>query len=80
MIIHGQESLSKDLVDPDKFPIWDLKAPKNLFYSTWATVLGKLRYEHGHQLIVRDSLIEHPDGGRGVFAVLPHQKKTIPMG
>ena len=53
MVIHGEQTTTTDLVDPDKFPIWDLKVAKNLFYSTWGTVLGRLRYELGHQLIVR---------------------------
>ena len=77
MIIHGQETKTTDLVDPDKFPIWDLKPAKNIFYSTWGTVIGRLRYDLGHQLIVRESLVEHPEGGKGVFAVLPHCKDSI---
>ena len=80
MIIHGQETTTTDLVDPDKFPIWDPKIAKNIFYSTWGTVIGKLRYDLGHQLIVRESLIEHPEGGKGVFAVLPQSRSVILAG
>lgn len=57
MIVKGAESLVKDLVDPDKFPIWDLKKKPNIFYSIWNTILGKIRYDTGFQLVVQNSLI-----------------------
>lgn len=55
--MRGTESLVKDLVDPDKFPIWDLKKKPTTFYSIWNTVLGAIRYDIGHQLVVKNSLI-----------------------
>jgi hypothetical protein len=44
MIIKGKESLIKDIVDPDKFPVWDLKKKPDLYYSIWNTIMGKIRY------------------------------------
>lgn len=80
MMVRGKESLSKDLVDPDKFPIWDLKKKPNVFYSIWNTIMGKIRYDIGHELTVRNSFIEHPAGGRGVFVNLASHKKEIQIG
>lgn len=60
MMIRGKEELSKSIVDPDKFPIWDLKKKPNVFYSIWNTIMGKVRYDIGHQLVVKNSLLEHP--------------------
>lgn len=34
----------------------------------------------GHQLIIGDSLVEHPSGGRGVFIVLKKNKHKILPG
>jgi hypothetical protein len=34
----------------------------------------------GHELIVKNSLIEHPEGGRGVFILLASHKKQIEIG
>lgn len=42
--------------------------------------MGKIRYDTGHQLVVRNSLIEHPEGGRGVFVSLPAYKKHVEVG
>lgn len=42
--------------------------------------MGKVRYDTGHQLVVRNSLIEHPEGGRGVFVSLPAYKKHVEVG
>lgn len=80
MMVRGRESLTKDLVDPDKFPIWDLKKKPNVFYSIWNTIMGKIRHDLGYELVVRNSLIEHPDGGRGVFVNLAARKKQIEIG
>ena len=77
MILRGQESLSKDIVDPDKFPIWDLKKKPTIFHSIWNTIMGKIRYDIGHELTIKNSLIEHPEGGRGVFVNLAAHKKQI---
>lgn len=70
----------RDLVDPDKFPVWDLKKRPNVFYSIWNTIMGQIRYDMGHQLIVKNSLIEHPEGGRGIFVELSGNKKQIEIG
>jgi hypothetical protein len=42
--------------------------------------MGNLRYDIGHQLIIRDSQIEHPAGGRGVYMILSKQKQKIEIG
>lgn len=38
MIIKGTKSNIKDLVDPDKFPVFDLKKAKNMFFSVWEEI------------------------------------------
>ena len=57
MIIKGSLSNLKDIVDPDKFPMWDLKETKDIFYSRWPEIEGALRYDLGHQLVVGESLV-----------------------
>jgi hypothetical protein len=42
--------------------------------------MGKIRYNTGHELIVKNSLIEHPEGGRGVFVSLAAHKNQIEIG
>lgn len=76
-MLRGKESLMKDLVDPDKFPVWDLKKKPTTFFSIWNSVMGKIRYDIGHELVIRNSLIEHPEGGRGVFVKLAKHKKQL---
>lgn len=34
----------------------------------------------GHQLIIKNSLIEHHEGGRGVFVELAQRKEQIEVG
>ena len=43
----------------------------------WGWVMGRIRHEVGFQLAVRDSKVEHPEGGRGVKVLFSRQKKTI---
>lgn len=57
MIIDTSKSDVKDLVDPDKFPIWDLKETKPVFSQLWGWVMGKIRHELGFQLVVRSSKV-----------------------
>lgn len=45
------------LVDPDKFPIWDLKQYMPVYQSLWGHYLALLRYEIGFQPIIRDSQV-----------------------
>lgn len=47
MLTRGGFSSVKDLVDPDKFPIWDSVKSNNLLYSKWNYIMGKLRYDIG---------------------------------
>jgi hypothetical protein len=80
MISDTSQSTITDLVDPDKFPIWDLKQQTPIYKSLWGSYLGKIRYDIGHQMIVRDSQIEHPASGKGVYLVLPEIKKKLNIG
>lgn len=68
------------LVDPDKFPIWDLKQYTPVYRSLWGHYLAQLRYDLGFQPIVRESQVEHVAGGRGVYLVFSNFKKQIDMG
>ena len=43
----------KDIVDPNKFPIWDLKQTTPIYKSNWNNYMGELRYNLGFQLLVR---------------------------
>lgn len=38
MLYKGEKSESKDVVDPDKFPIWQLKKKADIFYTLWEEV------------------------------------------
>ena len=49
---HNAEE-STALVDPDKFPIWDLKKYTPIYKSLWNHYLGQIRYDLGFQPIVR---------------------------
>lgn len=69
-----------DLVDPDKFPIWDLKSYSPVYKSIWDYHLAELRFDIGFQPIIRQSQVEHIAGGRGVYAMLSHQKEKIKTG
>lgn len=42
-----------ELVDPDKFPIWDLKKYSPIYRSLWENYLADLRYDLGFQPIIR---------------------------
>lgn len=68
------------LVDPDKFPIWDLKQYSPVFRSLWGHYLAQMRYDIGFQPIVRDSQVEHVAGGRGVYLVFSNFKKKVEIG
>jgi hypothetical protein len=46
-----------DLVDPDKFPIWDLKSYNPVHKSNWGCHLAELRFEIGFQPIIRQSQV-----------------------
>ena len=48
---HSQDSTA--LVDPDKFPIWDLKKYTPVYRSLWSNFLPQIRYDLGFQPIVR---------------------------
>ena len=37
----------KDLVDPDKFPIWDSMKRNSILYPKWNYIMGKIRYDLG---------------------------------
>lgn len=41
------------LVDPDKFPIWDLKKYNPIYRSLWTNYIPKMRYDLGFQPIIR---------------------------
>lgn len=68
------------LVDPDKFPIWDLKQYSPVFRSMWGHYLSQLRYTLGFQPIVRESQVQHVAGGRGVYLVLSAFRKKVEIG
>ena len=68
------------LVDPDKFPIWDLKHYSPVYRSLWEHYLAKLRYDIGFQPIIRESQVEHIAGGRGVYMVLSSFRDKIKVG
>jgi len=58
MIIDSQKNQNTTaLVDPDKFPIWDLKKYKPIFRSLWHNYIPHLRYDLGFQAIIRESQI-----------------------
>ena len=57
MVIDTSKSNVKDLVDPDKFPIWDLKLAQAVYSQSWSWVMGAIRHSLGFQLVVRDSKI-----------------------
>lgn len=57
----------KDLVDSDKFPIFDLSYKIPLWRSNWVTVENKLKKKVGFLLRVRESSLMHKDAGKGVF-------------
>ncbi len=48
---------STALVDPDKFPIWDLKKYSSVYQSLWTYHLAQLRYDLGFQVIIRESQV-----------------------
>lgn len=60
MVIDTSRANVKDLVDPDKFPIWDLKVARPVYSQLWGWVMGRVRHDVGFQLVVRDSKVEHP--------------------
>ena len=80
MFSDTSKATSTHLVDPDKFPIWDLKEKTPVFTSNWSEVMGRIRYDVGWQIIVRDSTVEHPAGGRGVFLITKEGKKNVQVG
>jgi hypothetical protein len=45
------------LVDPDKFPIWDLKKYSSVYQSLWGMHIAELRYDLGFQPIIRESQV-----------------------
>ncbi len=53
----SKSNASTALVDPDKFPIWDLKQSKSTYQSLWSYHLAQLRYDLGLQPIIRESQI-----------------------
>lgn len=54
MIVDGNVSQTTTaLVDPDKFPIWDLKKYNPIYRSLWGSYLADLRFEIGFQPIIR---------------------------
>lgn len=54
MIVDSNTSQgSTELVDPDKFPIWDLKKYTPIYRSLWGQHLAELRYDLGYQPIIR---------------------------
>jgi len=70
MIVDGNTSNgSTELVDPDKFPIWDLKKYTPIYRSLWPHYLSNLRFNMGFQSIIRESQVEHEAGGRGVYLI-----------
>lgn len=80
MIVNSNSSQTTALVDPDKFPIWDLKQYSPVFRSLWGHFLAQMRYDLGFQLIVRDSQVEHLEAGRGVYLVFSNFNKKIGVG
>ena len=77
--IHSSND-STALVDPDKFPIWDLKQYAPTYRSLWGHHLAQLRYDLGFQPIVRESQVEHIDGGRGVYLVFSSFRRKVQAG
>lgn len=57
MVIDTSKSNVKDLVDPDKFPIWDNQMTKPIYSQLWGWVMGRIRHNLGYQLVVRDSKV-----------------------
>lgn len=57
IVDHNNSRATTDLVDPDKFPIWDLKQYKPIYRSMWTHHLASLRFDIGFQPIVRDSQV-----------------------
>lgn len=55
MLMRGGFSAIKDLVDPDKFPIWDSHKKTNLIYPKWNYIMGKIRYDVGFELSMNES-------------------------
>jgi len=54
MIVDSHKSQETTaLVDPDKFPIWDLKMYKPIYRSLWASYIPQMRYDLGYQPIIR---------------------------
>jgi hypothetical protein len=47
----------KDIVDPNKFPIWDLRQTTPVYKSNWNHLMGELRHHLGFQLLVRQSKV-----------------------
>ena len=81
MIVNAHSNReSTALVDPDKFPIWDLKQYTPSYRSLWGHHLAKLRYDLGFQPIVRDSQVQHFAGGRGVYLIFSSFKEKIEVG
>jgi hypothetical protein len=75
---HSQGSTA--LVDPDKFPIWDLKKYSSSYQSLWGRHLAELRYDLGFQPIICESQIEHIAGGRGAYLILPENRDKVNAG
>ena len=73
-------AVTKELVDPDRFPVWDLGRVRELYFSRWGEVEGGLRWHLGHQLVIGDSLLEHPSAGRGVFLALSRRQEKVSPG
>jgi hypothetical protein len=49
---------TKQLVDPDKFPVWDTSKPKDkMVWSRWKEVRGELKYDLGFEVGISDSLV-----------------------
>ena len=46
----------------------------------WGFVMGRIRKALGFQLVVRDSRVEHPEGGRGVQVILSRGREVIEPG
>lgn len=49
----NRQQQTTSLVDPDKFPIWDLKKYSSVYQSLWGHYLAEIRYDLGFQPIIR---------------------------
>lgn len=81
MIVDAVKNQSSTaLVDPDKFPIWDLKKYSSVYQSLWGMHLAELRHDLGFQTIIRESQVEHIAGGRGTYLICPNRNRSVGPG